>query len=166
MHLELVDHRADAAVKHSWSPFLSSEDYEHPDWWSSASGAVGDPWFVQVLENGSEVARVQFDDPGGISPHYAGVPSVGGERLEIQHIEVAASARWRKVATRTVRALMDRHPDRRLFAYSGDADGFWASLGWEPFYDSRPGPAGRTLFIQRGSEGLCKSVAGPRPAQL
>jgi len=35
-------------------------------------------------------------------------------------------------------------------AYSkgAGADDFWASLGWEPFYDSRRGPAGRTLFIQ------------------
>ncbi|TQR84295.1 GNAT family N-acetyltransferase [Mycobacterium hodleri] len=166
MPLELVDHRADAAVKQSWTPFPSSEDYEHPDWWSSASGAVGDPWFVQVLENGTEVARVQFDDPGGISPHYARVPTVGGERLEIQHIEVAAAARRRKVATRVVRALVNRHPDRRLFAYSGDADGFWGFLGWEPFYDSRPGPAGRTLFIQPNPEGLRKCAARLRPRQL
>jgi GNAT superfamily N-acetyltransferase len=147
--LELIDHRADASVKHSWTPFPSSEGYEHPDWWSSASGAVGDPWFVQVLEDGIEVARVQFDDPGGISPHYAGVPELGDERLEIQHIEVAVAARKQGIGTRVVRALEERHPDRRLFAYSAErADGFWAFLDWEPFYESRRGPAGRTLFIQ------------------
>lgn len=29
---------------------------------------VGEPWFVQVLEGGAEVARVELDDPGGINP--------------------------------------------------------------------------------------------------
>lgn len=63
--LELVDHRAPAAVKNSWTPFLSSEGYEHPDWWENAGGAVGDPWFVEVSEHGLQVARVQLDERGG-----------------------------------------------------------------------------------------------------
>jgi hypothetical protein len=149
--LELVDHRAPAALKKSWTPFPSSEGYEHPDWWSDASGAVGDPWFVAVLEDGVEVARVQLDERGGINPDYAGAPVVdSSELLEIQNIEVHTAARRRKVATRTVLALAERSPTRRLMAYSMDADsdGFWNSLGWEAFHYSERGLTGRTLFIQ------------------
>ena len=93
------------------------------------------------------MARVDLDDPGGINPAYRGIPELGDERLEIQFIEVATGARGRGVGTRVVRALAERHRGRRLFAYS-EADRFWMRLGWEPFYDPRPGPAGRTLLIQ------------------
>lgn len=138
-------------MKKSWTPFPSSEDYEHPDWWSDASGAVGDPWFVEIREHGVQVARVQLDERGGINPEYAGAPAIdSSELLEIQNIEVAASARRRKVATRVVRALAERHPERRLMAYSKDADSdeFWNSLCWEAFHYSQRGLTGRTLFIE------------------
>lgn len=61
--------------------------------------------FVQVLQGGVEVARVEFDDPGGINPECANVPQLGIERLEIQFIEVATAARGRGVGTAVVRAL-------------------------------------------------------------
>lgn len=73
---------------------------------------------------------------------------LGDERLEIQFIEVATAARGGDVGGRVVRGLTEQHPNRRFFAYSVEADWFWANLGWEPFYDSRPGPAGSPLFIQ------------------
>lgn len=41
---------------------------------------------------------------------------------------------------------MERHPNRRLFAYSEGADRFWASLDWEPF--EHPAGGYRTLFVQ------------------
>lgn len=151
MNLELVDHRAPAAVKNSWTPFPSSEGYERPHWWESAGGAIGDPWFVAVLEDGVQVARVQLDERGGINPAYAGAPAIDtNDLLEIQYIEVSTAARRRKVATRTVLALAERHPERRLMAYSKDADSddFWNTLGWEAFYDARRGPTGGTLFVQ------------------
>jgi hypothetical protein len=146
MTLELVDYRADAR---SWTPFPSSEDYEHPQWWENAGGAIGDPWFVQVLEHGVEVARVQLDERGGINPSYPVVPAaLGGELLEIQFIEVAYAARRRKVATRAVQALAKRHHDRQLMAYSEGAEDFWDSLaGWERF--NHPDGRSRPLFIQR-----------------
>jgi hypothetical protein len=71
---------------------------------------VSEPWFVQVLDNGVEVARVELDDPGGINRTYANVPVVGDdERLEIQLIEVATAQLRRKVGTRVVHDLMERH---------------------------------------------------------
>lgn len=106
-----------------------------------------EPWFVQVLDQtGTEVARVEFVDPGGINPEFANVPDIGGERLEILFLEVATEARGRSVGGRAVRSLMERHPDRRLFAYSEGADRFWASLGWEAF--DHPAGGYQTLFVQ------------------
>lgn len=100
------------------------------------------------MEDDVEVARVEIDDPGGINPAYTGVPDLDPERLEIQFIEVADAAHRRGVGTHVVYALQERHPDRRLFAYSEEADDFWASLGWERF--DHPNGINRPLFIQPG----------------
>lgn len=145
MTVELVDLRPAESDERWWRPPFDYEVvYEHPHWWKRQLGR--DPWFVQVLEHSNEVARVEFDDPGGINPDYANVPKLGDERLEIQFIEVAIAARGRKVATQVVRLLEEQHRDRRLFAYSEDADRFWASVGWKPFV--HPDGGYRTLFIQ------------------
>jgi len=53
------------------------------------------------------------------------VPAIGPERLEIQLVEVATAARGRKIGTEVVQMLAERNRDRRLFAYSQDADIFW-----------------------------------------
>jgi hypothetical protein len=62
---------------------------------------VEDPWYIQVLEDGVEMARVELDEEVGIE-HYADVPAIGAERLEIQFIEVATAVRGRGVGTRVV----------------------------------------------------------------
>jgi GNAT superfamily N-acetyltransferase len=151
--LELVDHRRGAADKYSWlPPFDRAAAYENEQWWDDVRYYyVDEPWFVQVLEDGAEVARVELDDPGGINPTYANVPVIGPERLEVQLIEVATAARGRGVGTLVVQALADRHPSRRLFAYSEEAHRFWASLRWDRF-DHPEGPQfHRPLFIQRAT---------------
>jgi GNAT superfamily N-acetyltransferase len=147
---KLFDYRRGSADKHSWRPpFDWAVAYENDQWWDEVRyDHVGEPWFVRVLEDGVEVARVELDDPGGINPTYTDVPMIGPERLEIQFIEVATAARRRGIGTRVVQALTERHPDRRLMAYSEGAHGFWASLGWERF-DHPEGPQfHRPLFIQ------------------
>jgi hypothetical protein len=85
---ELIDHRHGADSKYSWlPPFDWTVVYENERWWDEPRHYyVGEPWFVQVLEDGDEVARVELDDPGGINPQYTGVPELGAERLEIQFI--------------------------------------------------------------------------------
>lgn len=93
-----------------------------------------------------EVARVELDDPGGINPEYTAVPAIGSERLEIQFVEVARGVQRRGVGTQIVRALEERHTDRRLFAYSERADSFWMALNWERF--DHPDGFHRPLFIQ------------------
>ncbi|WP_341871172.1 GNAT family N-acetyltransferase [Mycolicibacterium aubagnense] len=116
MDLELIDHRRGTTDGRSWAPpFDSAVAYQHPHWWNRQLG--GESWFIQVLANGVEVARVEFDDPGGINPNYEDVPELGDERLEIQFIEVSTAARGRGVGTQVVRHLADRHRNRRLFAY-------------------------------------------------
>ena len=74
------------------------------------------------------------------------VPAIGPERLEIHLVEVATAARGRKIGTEVVQMLAERHKDRRLFAYSQDADIFWGRLGWDRF--DHPEGDWRALFIQ------------------
>jgi GNAT superfamily N-acetyltransferase len=148
MDLELVDYRRGSADKYSWlPPFDWAVAYDNEQWWDEARYyCVGEPWFVQALKDGVEVARVELDDPGGINPTYANVPAIGPERLEIQFIEVATRVRSRGIGSQVVLALAERHRDRRLFAYSEGADGFWTSVGWERF--DHPDGRHRALFIQ------------------
>lgn len=149
MALSFVDYRRGSADKYSWlPPFDWAVVYENEQWWDKVRYYIGDPWFVQVLEDGVEVARVELDDDGGINPTYAGVPSIGPERLEIQYIEVATAARKRGVGTGVVQELAERHPDRRMLAYSEGADGFWASLRWDRFDHPEGQQFHRPLFIQ------------------
>lgn len=152
MALDFIDHRRGSASKYSWvPPFDWSVAYENDQWWDEHRyHSVRDPWFVQVMEDGHEVARLEFDDPGGINPKYVGVPKLGGERLEIQYIEVATAAARRGIGTRVVQSLSELHQGRRLFAHSEGADAFWASLGWQRF-DHRDGQPQfhRALFIQQ-----------------
>lgn len=127
MTLTLVNLFGGAADRWWCPPFDSAVAYENEHWWNKPSRR-GDAWYVQMLEGGVEVARVELDDPGGINPEHVGVPELGPERLEIQKLEVAIEARGLRVGTAVVRALEERQAGRRLFAYS-DADGFWGSLG-------------------------------------
>ncbi|SKM38215.1 acetyltransferase, gnat family protein [Mycobacteroides abscessus subsp. abscessus] len=120
--------------------------YENPQWWDEVRYLEDDPWFVQVLDAGAEVARVELVEDGGVNPTYVGVPVIGAERLMIHLIEVATAARRRGIGTQVVLGLAERHPTRRLFAYSEGADDFWESLGWDRFTD--PKKRSRPLFIQ------------------
>ncbi|MEE2062273.1 GNAT family N-acetyltransferase [Rhodococcus artemisiae] len=151
MTLKLADLRRGDADRYSWYPtFDSAVAYENEHWWDAPNYDDDSTWYVQVLEDDAEVARVKLDDPGDINPEYAGVPIVGPERLEILFIEVATAAQGRGVGTEVVRALERRHTDRRFFAYSKDAHGFWASLGWERFDHPESEQSYGPLFIQSG----------------
>lgn len=93
MTLELIELRRGPANRNSWlPPFDFQTSYDNDRWWDEPRYLDDDPWFVQVLEDGAEVARVEFDDPGGINPQYENVPKLGPERLEIQFFEVAIPA--------------------------------------------------------------------------
>lgn len=148
MTLQFIDHFGDPAERRMSTPFPSSEGFAHLDWWRDGGGTIGDPWFVQVLDEcGFEVARVQLDDRGSANEEYTHVPRPGPEPwLKIMFIEVATSARRRCVGTRVVEGLVERHPDRRLLAYSEGANDFWGSLSdWERF--DHPSGRHQPLFI-------------------
>jgi len=142
-------HRGDAN-RYSWiPPFDWSRNYDHDRWWNELRELDDDPWFVQVLHAGTEVARLGLDDSIEIN-HYAGVSDIGSEGLEIQFFEVTTEARGKGIGTQVIQQFARRHPDRRLLAYSERADAFWASLGWSghmpPDYDpDHEDPS--TLFI-------------------
>jgi hypothetical protein len=112
MNVDFVDNHRGSADKYSWMPsFDWSTAYENERWWDEVRYYVDDPWFVQVMEDGVEVARVELDDPGDVNPNYTGVPTIGPERLEIQFIEVAIAARGRKIGTQVVQMLAERLQD-------------------------------------------------------
>lgn len=96
--------------------------------WSAA-----DPWFMQALEEGAEVARIELDDPGGINTAYTSVPALGPERVDNKFFEVSTVAHGIGVGARLVQALVDRYPIRRLFACSEESHGFWSARGWARF---------------------------------
>jgi GNAT superfamily N-acetyltransferase len=52
------------------------------------------------------------------------------------------------IGTAVIRALIAEYPDRRLVAFSEDADQFWASLGWARFVNADSSEVFRPLFIQ------------------
>ena len=57
MTLDLVDHHRGSADKYSWTPPSDwSIAYENERWWDGVRYYMEDPWFVQVVENGVEVA--------------------------------------------------------------------------------------------------------------
>lgn len=145
--LELIDYRRGSADRYSWMPpFDPDVAYENSHWWDQVRYLEDRPWFVQVLDDGVEVARIELVEDGAVNPTYVGVPVIGDERLMIHLIEVAATVHRRKIGTQAVRRLEERHPGRRLFAYSEGADDFWDSLGWGRFTD--PAKRSRPLYIQ------------------
>jgi len=147
VNLEFIDHRRGSADRFSWMPPFHPEiTYENPHWWDGVRYRDDSPWFVQVLEDDVEVARVELVEDGGVNPTHVGVPVIGDERLMIHLIEVATTVRRRGIGTQVVLGLAERHPARRLYAYSEGADGFWDSLGWDRFTD--PAKRSRSLYIK------------------
>ena len=160
MALQLIGLRRGPADDRWWMPaFDEVVSYAHLDWWNPLLHGTDDPWYVQVLEAGKEVARIELKDDVDIE-HYANVPAVGSERLEIAFIEVATAECGRGIGTQAVRELERLHPNRRLLAYSEEADGFWAGLGWERF--DHPDGDWRALFIQQVGRPTCNPApVGP-----
>ncbi|MET8282979.1 hypothetical protein [Micromonospora sp. NPDC005174] len=129
-----------------WYPFAENNDFSL-SWWDYRS-LDGDKsyTFLEVRQGGAEVARIELDSDVMID-HYVGTPELGNSALEIELIEVAEPQRRRGVGTKIIRGLVSRYPDRRLLAFSEEADDFWASLGWTR-YDHPEGASYRPLFIQ------------------
>jgi GNAT superfamily N-acetyltransferase len=141
--MELVELRRGDHDRYTWTPFEPSADFTS-GWWDHAPYEDDDPWFLQALDAGIEVARVELDDTFGV---YEGGPTFGPGLLEIQLIEVATGFRRRGIGTWVVRELATRHPDRTLVALSEAADEFWASLGWRRYQHPTEPQYHRPLFV-------------------
>jgi GNAT superfamily N-acetyltransferase len=132
--------------RHSWEPFADSDEFNQ-DWWCRQVDP-DDPYLLfEVWLGETEVARLDLE-PGVVIDEAYAVAELGATTLEIGFFEVARSLRHRGIGSRVVRALAARHPDRRLIAFSEEADDFWASLGWQPYHHPDGSPTHRTLFVQ------------------
>jgi GNAT superfamily N-acetyltransferase len=118
-----------------------------PRWWEQSNIYGSASSYVDVRRYGVEVARVALDQTVA-TDHYPGAPELGEHALEIQLIEVSSQHRRQGIATEVVRRIATAHPDRRLVAFSEEADAFWASLGWDR-YDHTEWPTFyRPQFVQ------------------
>lgn len=139
MDLELI------ALKYGrYKPFDEHDGFTDR-WWNGPAYGELRYQFYKVLGDGAEVARVELDEDIASTPHYKTAPKLGSTGLEIQFIEVAEGHRGQGIGTAVVHRLAELHSDRRLAAFSEEADDFWESLGWEPHEGP---PQHRVLFIQ------------------
>lgn len=147
MTFDFIEKRPAPGDQVVWFPFAENDDFS-PSWWDYRSIDGNRSYtLLEVHQGGVEVARIELDPDVAID-HYLGTPELGNTALEIELIEVAESHRRRGVGTKIIRALAFRYPERRLLAFSEEADDFWASLGWTR-YDHPEGPQlNRPLFIQ------------------
>ncbi|MFC7530162.1 hypothetical protein ACFQV6_15950 [Actinoplanes sp. GCM10030250] len=133
--------------RYGWEPFAESDEFSR-DWWRHQFDPE-DPYILLEVRLGEvEVARLDLE-PGVVIDEAYATPELGTTTLEIGFFEVAQSQRRRGFGTVIMLGLHVRYPDRRLLAFSQEADEFWASLGWRR-YDHPDGPdAHRPLFMQR-----------------
>jgi hypothetical protein len=125
--------------RYVWKPFEPNAQFDRDDWWDDLPSRWDNPWFVQVLLDGTEEARVELDETFYGSAH-DGAPELGPEVLVVRQIEVGRSHRRLGIGSKVVAGLAAAIPGRRLIALGMDADEFWASLGWDRFDDSSHGP--------------------------
>lgn len=129
-----------------WTPFRADPNFE-PSWWNEPRYRDDTYQYLEIRLNEIEVARVALGEDIAVD-HYATAPPLGDDALEIRLIEISSAFRRRHIGTDVVRMLCEANPHRQLLAFSEEADGFWASLGWDR-HDHPHGPAFyQPLFVQ------------------
>jgi ribosomal protein S18 acetylase RimI-like enzyme len=151
MDLVLVELGRPAGV-HLWAPFPPDEagaGFNQGWWYDRPVPPRSRSIFLRVLEGRKEVARLKLDDDFRVVD-YVDVPLLGAIALEIQYIEVHGAHHGRGVGTEVIKLVRERYPDRRLVAFSAEAEGFWSSLGWRRHLHIDPDLARRQapLFIE------------------
>lgn len=130
--LELVQHHRPAGVsRYEWQPFVRDDGFTY-DWWHRMWDFDARYSLWSVYRDGVEVARVELDDEVHYD-HYSGVPDLGRGVLEIDFFEVSSPVRRSQVGRKAVELVARTFPDRRLVAFSEEADAFWAGLGWDRY---------------------------------
>lgn len=107
--------------------------------------------YLQATMNEVEVARIELNPSFSIQ-HYADTPTLGDKGLEIAFFEVHEHHRCSstRIGTRIIKLLTELYPHHRFAAFSEQADGFWASLGWREHLHANPEEIHfyRPLYIQ------------------
>lgn len=132
-----------------WFPFGNGESDNGftGQWWRDPVYPDSEMIFLQARSGGAEIARIELNPSPSVN-HYQGVPSLGPRVLEISFYEVHNRSRLSGVGTELIRFLVGLYPNHRLVAFSEEADGFWASLGWREYAHPKGFPAYRPLFVQ------------------
>ncbi|MFI1996690.1 GNAT family N-acetyltransferase [Actinoplanes sp. NPDC020271] len=151
MDLVLVELGRPAGV-HLWAPFPHDEadsGFNQGWWYGRSVPPQSRSVFLRVLKGGEEVARLKLGEDFRAGD-YADVPLLGASALEIQYIEVHGAHRGRGLGAAAIKLLQERYPDRRLVAFSAEAERFWSSLGWRRHLHIDPDLARRQapLFIE------------------
>jgi len=116
--------------------FPESPEY-NDRWWSGIErpSSLKRIWFSATIDE-AEVARIFVEERVSIDEDY-GVPRTRrAQLLEIPFFEVAVSYRGMGIGKRVIDLITDSEPTATFAAFSEDADGFWASLGWNRFIRS------------------------------
>lgn len=143
---ELVEHRRPQGVdEFHWEPYSQNINFNE-DWWHRTRdlGVRYSLW--SIFSGHVEVARLELDKEVGYD-HYAEVPDLGNEVLEIDFLVVAGPFRGKGVGRQSVNLVARRFAGRRLVAFSEEADGFWASLGWTRYDHPEGYLMYRPLFV-------------------
>jgi hypothetical protein len=80
MALEFVEKRRGRANMYRWIPFEVSHNFT-AGWWEYPAYRKPDRRFVQVLQDGVEVGRVEFDNKVGLR-HYGVDPQIECRALD------------------------------------------------------------------------------------
>jgi hypothetical protein len=144
--MEIFEHRRPAGVgRYEWQPYAEDANFTH-HWWHQA-GELGSRYSLwSASRRGLEVARIKLDQEVSYD-HYERVPDLGPRVLEIDLFEVSSAVRGQRIGRSVIHLVAEFFPERRLVAFSEQADGFWSGLGWTR-YDHPDGfPAYRPLFV-------------------
>lgn len=131
------------------SPFTIDPDGFPSRWWDDWN-RMGDTNYdtFTVLDAGTEVARAEvLADPArlaqaDINPAIYKGSGLHRGMVDIDRIEVRADQRGQGIGRAAVDLIIEHYPERDFFAFSVDADAFWAGIGWQRF----PRLDGDTLY--------------------
>ena len=144
--MALVELQRPAGVgRYEWQPYLRDNSFTY-GWWHRLWDLSGRYSLWSARLDGVEVARVELDDEVSYD-HYTRVPALGPSVLEVDFFEVSSTMRCRGIGRQVLRGLARRFPDRRLVAFSEEADDFWSGLGWTRYDHPEGFPAYRPFFV-------------------
>lgn len=159
--LELIEHRRPpGSGRYEWQPYADDANFNR-GWWHIEWDLEDRYSLWSVRQGGLEVARLQLDQEVYYD-HYAEVPGLGPQVLEIDFIEVSAAFRGSGLGRRVLHLVAEHFPTRRLLAFSELADGFWAGQSWARYDHPQGFPAYRPLFVAH-LDGACVDGTRSRP---